>query len=78
MKWWLDHLPKNAGTHDGFFNNGWRYIVDYEEAVRQLPPPGGRLHKRARRSIRRFVFRVRLGINCPFTLNRPALLSSRS
>ena len=45
MKWWLGHLPRNAGTHQGFYNNWWRYIVDYDEAVKFLPPPGGQLHK---------------------------------
>jgi hypothetical protein len=45
MKWWLNHLPKNAGITDGFYNNWWRYVVDYDNAVEQLPPPGGRLHK---------------------------------
>jgi hypothetical protein len=41
MKWWLDHLPKNTGTTDGFYNNWWRYIVDYDAAVKSLPPPDG-------------------------------------
>ena len=45
MKWWLNHLPKNAGTTGGFYNNWWRYIVEYDEAVRMLPPPGGKLEK---------------------------------
>ena len=45
MKWWLDHLPKNTGVTDGFYNNWWRYIVDYDEAVKSLPPPDGRLNK---------------------------------
>ena len=48
QRWWLAHLPKNAGTHDGFFNNWWRYVVDYDATVKELPPPGGRLHKPAR------------------------------
>jgi len=45
MKWWLNHLPKNAGATDGFYNNWWRYVVDCDRAVEQLPPPGGTLHK---------------------------------
>lgn len=45
MRWWLDHLPKNTGAHEGFYNNWWRYVVDYDAAVRSLPPPGGKLHK---------------------------------
>lgn len=48
MKWWLDHLPKNAGTSGGVYHNWWRYVVDYDEAVRKLPPPDGRLHKPAK------------------------------
>jgi hypothetical protein len=45
MKWWLNHLPKNAGTTDGFYNNWWRYVADYDHAVKALPPPDGRPHK---------------------------------
>lgn len=45
MRWWLDHLPRNAGVEGGYYNNWWRYIVDYDAAVQSLPPPGGRLSK---------------------------------
>ena len=45
MRWWLNHLPKNAGVTGGFYNNWWRYVVDYDDAVKQLPPPGGQPHK---------------------------------
>jgi hypothetical protein len=45
MKWWLDHLPKNSGSTDGFHNNWWRYVVDYDQAIKDLPPPQGRPHK---------------------------------
>ncbi len=45
MRWWLNHLPKNAGVTDGFYNNWWRYVVDYDRAVEQLPPPGGKQHQ---------------------------------
>jgi hypothetical protein len=45
QRWWLNHLPKNSGTHIGFFNNWWRYVVDYDAAVKELPPPDGTLHK---------------------------------
>ena len=48
QKWWLGHLPRNAGVHGGFHNNWWRYIVDYDEAVKSLPPPGGKLQKPAK------------------------------
>lgn len=45
MRWWLNHLPKASGDTDGFYNNWWRYIVDYDAAVKSLPPPGGKLQK---------------------------------
>lgn len=45
QRWWLNHLPKNAGVTGGFYNNWWRYVVDYDAAVKQLPPPGGQPHK---------------------------------
>ncbi len=45
QRWWLNHLPKNPGVADGFYNNWWRYIVDYDAAVKELPPPGGRPQK---------------------------------
>jgi hypothetical protein len=45
QKWWLAHLPRNTGTHDGFYNNWWRYIVDYDAAVKELPPTGGKLQR---------------------------------
>ena len=45
MKWWLNHLPKNAGQTDGFYNNWWRYVIDYDNAVKALPPPGGNPEK---------------------------------
>ena len=45
QRWWLGHLPRNAGVTDGFYNNWWRYIVDYDVAIKELPPPGGKLHK---------------------------------
>jgi hypothetical protein len=41
MKWWLGHLPQNAGITGGFYNNWWRYAVDYDRAVKELPPAGG-------------------------------------
>jgi hypothetical protein len=45
MKWWLNHLPKNAGVTAGSYNNWWRYAVDYDRAVRELPPANGKLLK---------------------------------
>jgi hypothetical protein len=48
QKWWLGHLPHNMGTTDGFYNNWWRYVVDYDAAVKELPPADGRLQKPAK------------------------------
>ncbi|GAB4369208.1 MAG: hypothetical protein Kow0042_10790 [Calditrichia bacterium] len=33
MKWWMNHLPRFTGVHEGILNNWWHYIVDYEAAV---------------------------------------------
>jgi hypothetical protein len=43
MKWWLKHLPHAASSTEGFYDNWWQYVANYDEAVRTLPPPGGRL-----------------------------------
>ncbi len=45
MRWWLRHLPQAAGQTDGFHNNWWEYVVNYDDAVKKLPPPGGKLRK---------------------------------
>jgi hypothetical protein len=45
QRWWLSHLPKNAGTTAGCYNNWWCYVVDYDAAVKALPPPGGDAQK---------------------------------
>jgi hypothetical protein len=45
LRWWLDHLPRVSGVTAGFHNNWWRYIIDYDAAVKELPPPGGRLRR---------------------------------
>jgi hypothetical protein len=37
--WWMQHLPHHPGITDGFYNNWWQYIVNYDEAMRNLPPP---------------------------------------
>jgi hypothetical protein len=26
--WWLDHLPRAAGTSDSVLNNWWRYVLE--------------------------------------------------
>jgi hypothetical protein len=43
--WWMTHIPKGAGTTDGFYNNWWEYIVNYDEAIKKLPPPGATFEK---------------------------------
>jgi hypothetical protein len=45
LKWYLGHLPKAQGVTSGYYNNWWQYIVNYSEAVKLLPPPGGSLNK---------------------------------
>jgi hypothetical protein len=47
MRWWLNHLPRARGNTAGVHHNWWRYVVDYDQAVHDLPPPGGRLEKAA-------------------------------
>lgn len=42
QKWWLAHLPNNQGATDGFHNSWWRYVVDYDAAIKELPPPGAK------------------------------------
>lgn len=43
--WWMKHLPHAPGVTDGFCNNWWEYIVNYDEAVKKLPPPGATFEK---------------------------------
>jgi hypothetical protein len=45
MKWYLKHLPRASGSTGGFYNNWWEYIVNYDAAVKKLPPPDGVLKK---------------------------------
>lgn len=33
LKWWLGRLPRNPGSHDGLYNNWWKYIFPLR------PPP---------------------------------------
>jgi hypothetical protein len=44
-RWWLTHLPKATGVTDGFYNNWWQYIVNYDEAIKKLSPPGATFQK---------------------------------
>lgn len=39
-RWWMRRLPHHPGVTDGFYNNWWEYIVNYDEAIRRQPPPG--------------------------------------
>ena len=43
--WWMTHIPHSPGTTDGFYNNWWQYIVNYDEAMQKLPPPGATFGK---------------------------------
>lgn len=43
--WWMKRLPRAAGVTDGFYNNWWQYIVNYDAALRKLPPPGATFQK---------------------------------
>ena len=43
--WWMTRLPHAAGVTEGFYNNWWQYIVNYDEAVRSLPPPRATFQK---------------------------------
>jgi hypothetical protein len=45
--WWMQHIPQNTGETDGFYNNWWQYIVNYDEALRKLPPPGATFQRAA-------------------------------
>ncbi|KKP59244.1 MAG: hypothetical protein UR52_C0009G0012 [Candidatus Gottesmanbacteria bacterium GW2011_GWA1_34_13] len=38
-KWWFNHLPRYSGTTNGKWNNWWRYILDYEQAMTGQPYP---------------------------------------
>jgi hypothetical protein len=62
MRWWLDHMPKARGVTDGFYNNWWRYIVDYDDAVKKLPPPEGRPHKAKTEVARRLLPVIKPGL----------------
>ena len=43
--WWMTRIPHRPGTTDGFYNNWWQYIVNYDEAIANLPPPGATFEK---------------------------------
>jgi len=43
--WWMTRLPNAEGVTDGFYNNWWQYIVNYDAAVQKLPPPGATFEK---------------------------------
>jgi hypothetical protein len=36
-KWWVSHIPHAVGTLNGKFNNWWRYVMDYDDAVAKAP-----------------------------------------
>ncbi len=43
--WWMKRLPRHAGVTDGFYSNWWQYIVNYDQALETLPPPGATFGK---------------------------------
>lgn len=43
--WWMTRLPHAAGVTDGFYNNWWEYIVNYDDAIKRLPPPDATFEK---------------------------------
>lgn len=43
--WWMSRLGKAPGVTDGFYNNWWQYIVNYDEAIKKLPPPKATFRK---------------------------------
>ncbi len=43
--WWMAHIPHNPGATDGFYNNWWQYIANYDDAIQKLPPPGATFRK---------------------------------
>jgi len=43
--WWMKRLPRHAGVTDGFCSNWWQYIVNYDRALKTLPPPGATFGK---------------------------------
>lgn len=47
-RWWMKRLPHSPGMADGFYCNWWQYIVNYDEAIRKLPPPGAAFKKAER------------------------------
>ena len=34
-KWWLRHLPRMSGKTNGKLNNWWKYVADYESAIKE-------------------------------------------
>ena len=43
--WWMSRIPHAPGKTDGFYNNWWEYIVNYDEAIKKLPPPKATFQK---------------------------------
>jgi len=41
----MPNLPHGSGVTDEFYNNWWQYIVNYDQAVKDLPPPGASFQK---------------------------------
>ncbi len=47
MSWWFGHLPHFAGINpaDGHLNNWWRYVVNWEEAIKAEKADGEKVKK---------------------------------
>ena len=43
--WWMTRLPHADGSTGGFYNNWWEYVVNYDDALKRLPPPGASFQK---------------------------------
>jgi hypothetical protein len=39
LKWWMNHLPRKDGVQNGNLNNWWKYIVDFDNGVKEAKEP---------------------------------------
>jgi hypothetical protein len=40
MLWWLSHVPQGSGATNGFLDNWWRYVFDFNGTLLQCSAPG--------------------------------------
>ena len=38
-EYWLSHIPKATSYSNGTWNNWWKYVLDYQEAINSTPTP---------------------------------------